>query len=259
MFYVLSKTLDLAVSPIVWAMVLVFLGRPRKKRPKTKRALSWVAIGMLYLFSIEPVANQLERSLEASAKDTTSASTTYDAVVLLGGVVDDAGMDAFDGAPPAYNDNVERLLVTFDLLRKGRARYAIVSGGTGGIVQRGDVSEAHVLGDQLVAWGIEQERILLEDRARNTRENAIFSKKILDERKLKKVILVTSAFHMQRAAGCFRAENIAFDTLPVDYRAYDTRKRSGSWLPRPDAFVVSSRAIREWTGRAVYRLRGFAR
>ena len=46
-------------------------------------------------------------------------------------VVDDAGMQGAS-PEPSYNDNVERLLVTFDLLRRNQARTAIITGGGGG-------------------------------------------------------------------------------------------------------------------------------
>ena len=70
---------------------------------------------------------------------------------------------------------------------------------------------------------------------------------------------MTSAFHMDRAAGCFRAEGMTFDTLPVDYRTYDPARFSGSWLPRADRLADSTAALREYVGRIVYRAEGYAK
>jgi uncharacterized SAM-binding protein YcdF (DUF218 family) len=258
-FYVLSKTLDLVVAPLFLIGLLVFLGRPRKKRrvAKWRRACPFIAIGLLYLLSIEPVANALLRTLEIPDQTTMRPDVTYDTIVLLGGVVDDAGMEG--SGEPSYNDNVERLLVSYDLLRTNRAKTVIISGGAGGLVQKSPVNEARVLSDQLVAWGIDRERIIIEPEALNTRENATYSAKIIRERGFANVLLVTSAFHMKRAAGCFRAENLAFDTVAVDHRTYDPKTRSGRWLPQASHFLMSSAAIREQFGRLIYRLRGFTK
>lgn len=261
MFYFLSKTLDLAVSPIVWVMLLVALGRRwrgNRKLPRWRRASPVVALAIAWGLSLEPVANALERSLEQPDETTMKDGETYDAVVLLGGLVDDRAMDG-PASPRAYNDNVERMLVVYDLLRTNRAKEAIISGGSGGIVDVSTVNEARTIADQLSDWGIDRARLVVEGEARNTHENAVFSARLLRERHDDKVLLVTSAFHMRRGAGCFRAEGVAFDTLSVDRRAYDPSKRWGSMLPRADAFFQSSHALREWTGRAVYRVRGYTR
>lgn len=260
MFYFLSKTLDLAFAPITWVIVLVILGRPRRKKKniaRWRRACPWIAVALLYFLSIEPVANTLLRTLETPENSTYRADVTYDTIVLLGGVVDDGGTEG--SGVPSYNDNIERLLVTYDLLRTDKARTVILSGGAGGLVMKSPVNEADVLGDQLAAWGIARDRIILEREALNTRENATYSAKIIEERGFKSVLLVTSAFHMKRAAGCFRAENIAFDTLAADHRTYDPAKRSGRWLPQASFFLMSSAAIREQSGRLIYRLRGFTK
>ena len=261
MFYVLSKTLDLLVEPTVWAMVLVALGRRwrgGKPLPRWRRACPVVAIGLLWALSAEPVANALLRSLETPDETTMHEDTTYDAVVLFGGLVDDRAM-AGPGSPRDYNDAVERMLATYDLLRTGRAKSAILSGGSFALVSSSKVSEAHVIADQLADWGIDRSRLVVEDASRNTHENAVNSARQLRERGDQKVLLVTSAYHMRRAAGCLRAEGIEFDTLAVDRRSYSPSGHWGSWLPRASYFSDSSDAIREWTGRAVYRLRGYTK
>lgn len=258
MFFFLSKTLDLALSPLTWVMALLFAGLLIAIRWPHRRALwrSSLALGLvtLYVFSLAPVAHGLTRGLEASAVDTWRPEQTYDVVVLLGGAVNLLATEP-DGKR-SFNDNVERLHATYDLLRTGKARHAILSGG---VIHGGDpVSEAGVLGAQLVDWGIAPERLVIEDRARNTRENALFTREILEERGWKSVVIVTSAFHMQRSAGCFRAVGLPFDTLAVDRRAYAPDRASLNLLPRAHYLDMSADAIREWAGRLVYRWRGYS-
>jgi uncharacterized SAM-binding protein YcdF (DUF218 family) len=266
-FFFLSKTLDLLLSPLTWSVALIAFGlasrwRPaglaRPAGPATRPARgSWLALGglaLLVLFSLEPLANALEGALERSATRSYRPEVAYDAVILLGGLVERSAAPG----QPAYNENVERLLVTYDLLRTHRAANAIVSGGPLDPAAP-DLVEARVLAEQLVDWGIAPERIAIEPRSRNTRENAVESERIVRERGWTRLLVVTSAFHMSRALGCFRALGVAVDALPVDYRAYDPTRFSGSWLPRAAYLERSTMVLREWFGHGIYRLQGYAR
>ncbi len=255
MFFVLSKTLDLLVAPITWVIVLALLGVPfrRKARqlPRWRRLAPLAAVVVLVLFSNEVVSNALVRSLEAPPLQSYRPEITYDTVVLLGGLVDERASQTYGVS--AYNDSVERLTVTFDLLRQDHAKTAIVSGGSDASIS---VVEAVALRNQLVAWGIADDRVIVEDKARNTRDNAVESARIIHERGFTTVLIVTSAFHMGRARGCFRAVGIDADTLPVDFRGHES---SSSLVPRAQYLENSTIALREWTGRAVYRVRGYSK
>ncbi len=258
MFYILSKLLDILLSPLSWGLALLALAVPWRRRPtrrwRRKRVLGAVGLGILLLSSMMPISNALVRSVEGAARPTYRADVVYDAVLLLGGVVDEDATAR--SGQPAYNDNIERLLVTFDLLRTNKARVAIISGAA---LDRPELGEAVVLGRQLEQWGIAKERIIIEDRARNTRENALFTKEIVLARGFERVLMVTSAFHMVRATECFVAVGLPVDTLAVDYRAHDTGGRAGDWLPRAHALAVTTAIAREVAGRAIYRIRGYAR
>lgn len=245
-FYALSKVLDVFLSPLTWAILLSLIGLVRRHDRWTRWA-PLASAGVLYLFSIAPVSNALLLHAERSAARTMRSGLTYDAVILLGGVVSHAATQTW--RVPSYNDNVERLLVTFDLLRTGRARNVIISGGKR---DAGDpVVEAEVLGKQLEDWGIDPSRIILEGRARNTRENATESKRIAEEHAFGSLLMVTSARHVERALESFRKVGLEVDTLPVDYRSSD---RGGtSLLPRSDALDVSVHTLHEIFGRWVYR------
>lgn len=253
MFYALSKILDVFLSPLTWSILLALTG-VRATPSAWSRSGPVAAAALLVLFSLQPVSNSLTATLERTAPRTYRQDVTYDAVILLGGVVEQRVTRTH--GTPSYNDNVERLLTTFDLLRTGHARHALVSGGS---ATPGDpISEARVLGDQLVAWGVDRSRIDLEEESRNTRENATLSERIVRDRHYSRLLLVTSAFHMARAAQSFSEAGLHVDTLPVDYRSFDTSGPT-SWLPRADDLEHSTAAIRELAGQWVYRFVGYAR
>lgn len=93
----------------------------------------------------------------------------------------------------------KRLDKSLEYLRENPDTSVIVSGGQG---SDEPVSEAQGMFEYLVAAGIEQERILLEDRSTSTYENLYYSAALLDKEK-DRVVLVTNNFHV------FRGEKIA--------------------------------------------------
>jgi uncharacterized SAM-binding protein YcdF (DUF218 family) len=255
MFYFLSKILDILLTPLAWSFALIAVGVLGRGSPLRKRVLAGLGLGILLIFSLEPVSNALMRSLEDPPLRTYRPEITYDVVILLGGLVEDR-VEATWGQR-AFNEDGERLLETYDLLRLAKARNAIVSGGAAS-PSRMQVVEARALADQLVAWGIDPERLVVEDHARNTYENAVDSSAIVRARDWKTVLVVTSAFHMPRAYACFREVGLDVDTLPVDFRSYKS-PYSGELVPRAEHLAHSTGALREWFGRGIYRLRGYSR
>lgn len=251
MFFLASKTLDLLLDPWWWVAVPLLLGTVLFARGK-KRAgavASTVGLVLLFVLSLPFVASRLWQHLEADAVSTMRDDVTYDVVVLLGGTVSAFGASADE---VSWGDNVDRLTVTFDLLRSGRARSVIVSGGA---LRDGIPTEAEFLARQLEAWGISKERILVEVEARNTVENAQRSKALIEARGFRSVLIVTSAFHMPRSLGCFRAVGLDPDTRAVDFRMR-APDADAHWLPRVTYLSDVSQVVHELAGRLVYRLTG---
>jgi uncharacterized SAM-binding protein YcdF (DUF218 family) len=254
-FFVLSKLLDIVVDPMCFAGLPAVLGGvwlARGKRRTPGVVLLFGGLGALFLCAVPAFSNRLWGWLESDATKTQRAGVVYDAVVLLGGTVSPAGSLREE---PAWNDNVDRLLEVRELLLKGEAKVAIVSGGKLGESLR---TEAEYLQEELVRLGVPKDQVVLEPKANNTRENATESKKLLDELGAKSVLLVTSAHHMPRAAGCFRAVGVEADLLPVDFRIREPGA-DPHWFPRADYLGQTSRALRELLGRLVYRVLGYTR
>jgi uncharacterized SAM-binding protein YcdF (DUF218 family) len=226
------------------------------RSPRVAFALPAVALGVLLLFASPPVAVRLVRGLELAAPATMKPDVTYDVVIVLGGGVDpDITVET---GRTAFREGAERMITAFDLLRAGRAKNVLLSGGPWGDPHRAGVrSEAGVMADQLEAWGIDAARIAVEERSKNTHENAVESLRIVRERGWERVLLVTSAAHMPRAFACFVHEGLHVDALPVDFWAADPAHRPPGWLPRAWAMLESTQILHEWAGRAVYRARGW--
>jgi uncharacterized SAM-binding protein YcdF (DUF218 family) len=253
MFILLSKSLDLFLGPLTWVVVFIVAGMFLRRRVRLAIGLQVLGLAVLYIFSIEPVAGALIRAVEAEVRATYRADVIYDAVIVLGGGLDPDATET--SGRPEYNSAGDRILRGYELLREGRARNVLISGGS--LDSRPEaVIEAEVLSRQLQQWGIEPERIFIEGKSRNTRENALQSRKIIEQQGWKTLLLVTSAAHLPRAYGCFAALGIRPDTFVADVRA-PPGKRPASWLPRAYHLSASSDALREFAGRWVYRRRGW--
>jgi uncharacterized SAM-binding protein YcdF (DUF218 family) len=253
-FLLLSKVLDLAVAPITWVLALLLLAAAARGHARRQLVLGAGAGGVLVLFSLAPLSERLARLAEAGATRTFRPDATYDAVVVLGGLVDGAASRA--SGDDELTEAADRVTRALELWREGRVKAVVLSAGNAGL-RPGEPSEADHLSARLQAWGVPAEAIVVEGRSRNTRENAIETARVVAERGYRSLVLVTSAAHMPRALGCFRAVGLAPDALPVDRHASDNR--DDSWLPRASALAESTDALRELTGRAVYRVAGYTR
>jgi uncharacterized SAM-binding protein YcdF (DUF218 family) len=108
----------------------------------------------------------------------------------------------------------------------------------------------------LVDLGVPETSILLEDRSRNTYENARYSAELLRARRISHVVLVTDAMHLPRAARCFQAQGLQVIPSGVRYRAARFDAELNSFLPSPSAAVNNQRVLHEWLGMAWYWLNG---
>jgi uncharacterized SAM-binding protein YcdF (DUF218 family) len=249
-----NRILDVFLEPLFVALLLLALSSLLKRRaPGAASAFPALAFFLLLLFSSPAISNRLVRGLEDPPLTTMKPGATYDAVIVLGGGIDTAV--TLETGRTSFMDAAERLLTAFDLLRSGRAKNVILSGGYEEPRVPGAESEANVMADQLEAWGIDAHRIAVEERSTTTHENAVESVKIARAKAWTHDLLVTSAAHMPRALGCFVHEGLPVDTLAVDF--HTTSRRPTRWLPRAQALWDSTWAIREIVGRFVYRLRGW--
>jgi uncharacterized SAM-binding protein YcdF (DUF218 family) len=253
-FLWLSKLLEWFVTPLAWSLLLGLAAVLLRRRARAAWALGAAAVAVLLAFSHPAVADAIQRSAERGARSTFRPDVVYDAVIVLGGLVDNDATRASGNAE--LTEAADRIVRGFEIIRSGHARNVIVSAGVVDPVP-GDVPEADLLAAMLARWGVPPGQIVAEAASRNTRENAIEIGRIAAARGWRSLLLVTSAAHVPRALGCFRAVGLEPDVLPVDHRAGDGR--GSSWFPQAAALVKSTRAIHELAGRLAYHLAGYTR
>ena len=217
-----------------------------------------VAAGFLVLlvFSSPWVSTSLNRSLEHAYSPTIAEKAPVaEAIVVLGGGVD---VPLSPRVSEELNASGDRVLYTARLYRAGRAPWVFVTGGNVFTQSEQVESESFYMSRLLREWGVHPDRIVTEDSSRNTRENAILTKKLLEEKGIKTILLVTSAFHMPRALATFRGVGINAIPAPTDFRIVNyTQPVLLDFLPSAGALAGSTAALREYLGILVYGLRGW--
>jgi len=216
---------------------------------------AWLAIGdlsLLYLLSTVPVSNLLIEPLENRFPPLAVARLAAEkpdyVIVLGGGIIPRSPEEGNRGsmAPEA----LKRLVYAGELAR--RLDLPLIT--TGGIVPSSPAlePEAAVAARTLSAIIADPPKILLEDRSRNTWENAANVERRYHP---KLAVLVTSAYHMPRSAIAFRRNHVPILAAPTDYLSTRTPFSFFQLLPGASSLRISSIALKEYLGILDYDVR----
>lgn len=250
MRYLLSKVLPLLVLPLGIAMVLLVAALLLNRR---RRWLEIAALALLGLFSTGLVEQLLWRCVESPWQRTavSSAPKAQAIVVLSGGRHGAPGADRVS----EWHDP-DRFLSGVSLFKAGRAPRLLFTGGQSPY-QRGLAPEGTLYLQDAEALGVPLSAMASTSTVGHTAEEARAVRALLPGRD-RRILLVTSAFHMRRAQRLFEREGLTVIPFPVDFQA--RASWAGSvwrdplmWLPSSGSLHGSSRALREWIGRLVYR------
>ncbi len=255
MFLFLSKLLPPLVFPPGGNIVLLIAAwLLRKRRPRIATALFIISVAILYAVSTPVGSGLLIGPLENSYPDlSVQAAPQVQAIVVLGGGVRAAG--GRHSEPEMANDRLRMAMALYDA---GKAPLIVFSGGNIGFLGGGRETEA-VSGARIMeSLRITARAILEEGASRNTRENAEFTWRMLSPRGIRRILLVTSAMHMPRAAGLFR--HAGFDVIAAPCDHLSGRGEPSlvfRFIPEADNIAAATNALREYAGLVVYRMRGW--
>ncbi len=254
MFFTLSKTLGFFAWPSNVLIAIGIVGLVLLCTP-WRRLGSWLVVTSLVLVVLagySPLGNVLILPLEQRFPPWDPSRGAPDGIVVLGGAIK-SDLSAARGAV-ALNDAAERITATVELARRYPDARIIFSGGSGSLFDT--ISEAPFAVKELAALGVAPDRITAEEQSRNTVENAVFSQLLAQPKPGERWLLVTSAFHMPRAVGTFRAAGFPVEAYPVDWRTRGPGDATALFPALPAGLAVTDIAVHEWIGLVVYRLTG---
>ena len=207
-------------------------------------AISLLSAIILYLISIQPVLNVLLRPLETSypvpsAKIIGEPSAI---IVLSSGAYNRHTLD---------RDSFNRLFEGFKLYKKYHIPV-ILSGG----YATSTFSVARIMRNVLLEMGVKKSYVITEDKSNDTYQNALYVLKICERRNFRRVILVTSAYHMPRAMFLFDnyKGGIRIIPYPTDFKT-DKHYNIYGYIPQLGSLIISEEAIHEYIGYFYYYIK----
>lgn len=244
---ILNKLLPIFVLPIGLVVLLLVVALVRKKR--------WpiiAGLALLYLGSMPVVGDGLMRWLESGYPAVAIEQVeSADAIVPLGGIF---GPQAADGFLPNLGEAGERLEAGIRLMEQKKAPWLVFTGGRMPWSKRPEVEGAFSKRAAL-ARGIPDEQILVTSEVGNTRDEARAVAALMRERGWRKIILVTSAWHMPRTARLFRKAGVDFVPFPVDIQIDPNGAVTLlDFLPSASALRNTETVLRESYGMLFYGL-----
>ncbi len=252
----MSELLHLLGQPFTVLHLLIGLGLLRlwwqRERP---RRLWWPTVPYLVLTVVSTPAGgflalatlewrnppQLDRPPEAKA------------IVALGSAV--AHHDPFLSRAQLDNLALDRTWQAYRLYRVGAPCLVVVSGGKPDPDDEGPTC-ADLMANELRRLGVPAKDVVVESSSRDTYENAVKSARLLKERGIAHVVLVTDAQHMPRAAACFRKQGLEVVPSGSRHRTSDWRVSPAQFVPSLSGLTCFHEAAREWALLATYWARG---
>ena len=241
----LHKILPYLVYPITFIIIFLIWGSILRKRLPILAALFLLVITSSPIISTGMVQYLERAELRKSPADIQDA----DAIVVLSGMI--APIQGSNGLMYEWGDP-DRFFGGIELMKAGKASKIIFTGGKMPWQSDEIKPEGEVLSKFASEFGIPSSQIILTKNVQNTKDEALAVKEILNNSKTRKIILVTSAFHMPRSKRLFENEGIEVQTYPVDYKVGVSDITPMSFLPSAEAFDDFQFAWRELIGRLYY-------
>ena len=257
MFFPLSKIVFFLITPSNALILLVLLGAVILFATSFSgfgRAL--VLIGGLGLLGAGflPLSAWMLLPLEDRFPAFVEDGTPVTGIIVLGGGIESATSLARDQL--TVNDAGERVIALGDLARRFPKARLLFAGGSGSFSEE-VLPEAAVLSKYLETLGVPRDRLILEKGSRNTRENAVYAAAMALPKPEERWLLVTSAWHMPRAIGCFRKAGFPVTAYPVDYRTIGAREGLRLRGFASEGLFEVDLAAKEWVGLIAYKLAGY--
>lgn len=255
MLYYLSKAFWLVAQPGNLFVLLVAVGGVLlfTRWQRLGRYLIFLVAVAAVATAVLPVGRWLLMPLEDRFPALTALPDKVDGVIMLGGAVSTFLTEA--RGQPSVNEHAERFIAFADLARRYPMAKLVFAGGgpklRGGAYREADASR------EVMQWlGMDTSRVVFDRESRNTFENVVNAKALADPIPGQVWLLVTSAFHMPRAVGIFRAQGWPVVAYPVDYQTGAGEDDPAQAMDFQTNLDQMSLAIKEWIALLANKLLG---
>ena len=255
MFFVISKVLAYFTLPSNDVLLLVLLGVLLLFTRFARAGRRMLVLGsvLMIVIGVLPVGRMLMNTLEERFPSWDASRGAPTGFIILGGAV--SGEMSVLRKTTAISSSAERLTVVPMLAKQFPNSRFIFSGGSG--ILFGGLPEADYVVPLFESFGVPRQRFEVENTSRNTAENAAFSKKIASPKPGERWVIITSAFHMPRSIGTFRAAGFDdVEAYPVDWRTLAIFEWSDIPANFASGFGFTDIATREFIGMLMYWLTG---
>ncbi|MDH5749991.1 MAG: YdcF family protein [Rhodospirillales bacterium] len=254
MFFYLSKIIWIFLDPGNLFLIVLVSGGILLVTRWRRTGLRLIGLSTLFalIIAIVPVGTWLSGVLEDRFPAIKALPDKVDGIIVLGGVINPRLTQA--RGQPAVGGAVERLLAFAQLAKRYPEANLVFTAGSGSLLHQ-NLKEAHLVGPVFEQLGVNPARIIYEDQSRNTFENATYSRRLVNPGAKENWILVTSAFHMPRAVGCFRKIGWNVIPYPVDYSTLGNNDLQLRFNFTYGAGRLGG-ALHEWLGLFVYWITG---
>ncbi|MCJ8211449.1 YdcF family protein [Mucilaginibacter sp. RS28] len=224
MKFILSKVLLFFLFPLTWIGVL-FIIALFVKNVKIKQRLLIATLILFCFFSI-PLILSIYANCWDYPETHLNNSKKYSCAIVLG------GFSSSDNNEQGYfNGSADRYIQGVQLYESKKASHILISSGSGDLLP-GEFREADWVNTQLKTMNIPDSSVLIENRSRNIIENALFTRKLLQEKHLSpSYLLVTSAFHMRRSMLIFKKAGLEVIPYPCNYLAGREKHKFDLFIP----------------------------
>ena len=242
----LHKILPTFVLPIMLVIIVILIGLI-----KNKKKLIYIAIGVLYILSTPIFSNIFFKLVEGKEyRKPISAIDSADAIVVLSGML---GINEVGDSTYIEWGDPDRFFGGIALFKAGKAQKLVFTGGKMPW-DKTKKTEGEVLKEYAISNGIPSEKIFVTKDVENTADEAVAVKELISPSK--RIILVTSAYHMYRAKRLFEKQGYIVIPYKVDYKVSGNNKITFmDFLPSAVYLELTETGIREITGRIFYLIK----
>jgi uncharacterized SAM-binding protein YcdF (DUF218 family) len=215
-----------------------------------KKKIIYIAIRVLYILSTPIFSNNFFKLVEGNEyRKPISATDSADAIVVLSGMLE---INEVGDSTYAEWGDPDRFFGGLALFKAGKAQKLVFTGGKMPW-DKSKKTEGEVLKEFAISNGVPSDKILVTKDVENTAEEAAAVKELISPSK--KIILVTSAYHMYRAKRLFKGEGFNVIPYKVDYKVSQNNKIVVmDFLPDVESLRLAETGIREFIGRLYYIL-----